>query len=78
MKKQATEINLQPSHVKAYRFIEKYIAKNVVSPEISEIASGVKITIRHTYRIVDDLKVLGYISKDSFKKRSIKIEKPLK
>jgi len=77
MEKKA-EINLQPSHVKAYRYIQKYVKKNIVAPEIAEIASGIKLTVRHTYRIIDDLQDLGYISKDSHKKRSIKIEKPMR
>lgn len=71
------EINLQPSHVKAYRFIEKYINSKIVSPEICEVARGVNITERHAYRIIGDLVALGYVSRSKHKKRSMKIEKPL-
>lgn len=71
------EINLQPSHVKAYRFIEKYIKSKIVSPEIHEVATGVTITERHAYRVINDLVQLGYVSRSKHKKRSLKIEKPL-
>lgn len=76
--KTKTETNLQVSHVKAYNFIQKYITKNIVSPEISEISKGIAMTLRHTYRVVGDLVVNGYLSRDSHKKRSIKILKPMK
>lgn len=77
MKKETENINLQPSHVRAYRFIEKYIKKNIVSPEIKEVAVGIKITERQTYRLIDDMKALGYLSNEMYKKRSLKIAKPL-
>lgn len=77
MKKETIKINIQPSHVQAYRFIEKYIAKNVSAPEVIEIASAIKVTSRHAYRLVDELILLGYLSKEDHKKRSIKVLKPL-
>ena len=75
--KEVSKINLQPVHIKAYRFIEKYINKNVVSPEMQEISTGVKCTLRHTYRVIDDLCALGYLEKETYRRRSIKISKPL-
>lgn len=77
MPNQETKIILQPGHIKAYRFIEKYIAKNIISPEMEEISKGIKVTIRHTYRVVDDLCVLGYIEREPYRRRSIKIVKAL-
>jgi hypothetical protein len=71
------KIILQPGHIKAYRFVEKYIQKNVVAPEMEEIAKGIKVTIRHTYRIVDDLCSLEYIKREKYGRRSIQILKPL-
>ena len=71
------EIQLQPSHVKAYRFIEKYTKKNIVSPEVSEIAKGIGMSERQTYRAIDDLQELGFVSKVPYTPRSIKIVKPL-
>jgi len=70
-------LSLQLSHVAAYRFIEKYIKKNIVAPEMEEIAKGIKLTVRQTYRVVDELCDLGYTSKQKYKTRSIKIVKPL-
>lgn len=78
MPKQAAKIILQPVHIKAYRYIEKYIEKNVVAPEMEEITKGIKVTIRHTYRIVDDLCSLGYIKREKYGRRSIEILKPLR
>lgn len=77
MKKEREKINLQPVHVSTYRFVEKYMTKNVVAPEMEEIAKAVKLTIRHTYRVVDDLCSLGYMGKEAYRRRSIKILKPL-
>jgi hypothetical protein len=72
------EITLLPSHVAVFNFIDKYIEKNTFSPEVEEVAKGIKLTPRHTYRIVDDLCALGHLSKLFNRKRSLKIEKPLK
>lgn len=72
------KIVLQPSHVRAYRFVEKYTNKNLVAPDVHEIAKAVGVTWRQVYRLVDDLCVLGYMTKQPRKKRSIKIVKPLK
>lgn len=77
MKRTKETINLQPAHVKAYRFVEKYIAKNIVAPEMEEISKGIKLTLRHTYRVVEDLCVLGFLEKELRKRRSIRILKPL-
>lgn len=77
MSKDVSKINLQPVHVNAYRFIEKYIKKNVVSPEMQEISKGIKCTLRHTYRVVDDLCALGYLEKETYRRRSIQLRKPL-
>jgi len=78
MKKQVEKIILHPSHVKVYRYTEKFIAKNIFAPEINEIAKGISLTSRQVYRIVEELCILGYMAKDAYKKRSIRIEKPLK
>lgn len=77
MEKDSSKIILQPGHIKAYRFLEKYITKNVISPEIEEIAKGIKVTVRHTYRIIDDLCVLGYLEREQYRRRSIRIIKSL-
>lgn len=71
------KIYLQPSHVRVYRFIEKYIEKNVISPEVKEICKGVRVAGRHVYRILADLEKLGYIKRDNYRKRSIQIAKEL-
>jgi len=76
MKKKA-EIHLLPSHVKTYRFIEKYIQKNIVAPEINEISLGIHMSIRQTYRALSDLQKLELISRSQHKTRSIVILKPL-
>lgn len=75
--KDENKIYLQESHVKVYRFIEKYMKKKVIAPEILEIAKAAKLTDRHVYRILDDLQQLGYISRGGYAKRAIKIEKEL-
>lgn len=77
MNKEVSKIHLQPVHIKAYRFIEKYIKKEIVSPEMDEISKGIKCTLRHTYRVIEDLCVLGYLEKETYRRRSIKILKPL-
>ena len=77
MPKTPEKITLQPGHIKAYRFVEKYITKNIISPEMKEISKGIKLTIRHTYRIIDDLCVLGYLERIQYRRRSLKILKPL-
>lgn len=78
MGKPVQKINLQPSHLRAYRFTEKYISENIVAPEMKEIAKGIKLTLRQTYRVIDDLCSLGYFARDAYKKRSLKIMKPLR
>lgn len=78
MSKSVEKINLQPAHIRAYRFVEKYVSKNIVAPEMEEIAKAIKLTLRHTYRIIDDLRTLGYLTKEAHKRRSIKIVRPLK
>jgi len=77
MSKKTNHIALRPFHVKVYRYIEKYIKKNLVSPEVTEISAGVHIAKRHVYRLVDDLCELGILSKMKYQKRSIKIERTL-
>jgi len=77
MKKAKEKINLQPAHIKAYRFVEKYTSKNIIAPEMEEISKGIKLTLRHTYRVIEDLCVLGYLEKEPYRRRSIKILKPL-
>ena len=72
------EIVLQPSHIKVYNFIKSYIDKKIVSPDVIEIANGVKYESRHVHRLVDDLVALGFLSKLKFRKRSIKIVRELK
>lgn len=75
--KTARKIVLQPSHIRVYRFVEKYIGKNITSPHVHEIAAGIKLTHRQSYRLVEDLCELGYFSKMPYIKRSIVITKPL-
>lgn len=72
------EIILLPSHIKVYNFVVAYIKKNITSPEVREIAKGVKLEDRQVHRLIDDLCVLGFLSKKKFYKRSIKVEKELK
>lgn len=76
--KTTREINLQLSHVKAYQYIDKYIAKKIVAPEMIEVSKYIKLTVRQTYRVVEDLCELGYLSKEPYKKRSIKVLKALR
>lgn len=66
-------IVIQPSHVKTYRYVEKYMDKNIAAPEVTEIAKGIGLTPRQTYRIVDDLVALGVFQKEPFKKRGLRI-----
>lgn len=77
MEKKSNKIILQPSHVKAFNFIKKYIERNVVAPEVPEIAAGIKATERHTHRLIDDLCSLGHLSKIPYRKRSISIVKDI-
>lgn len=78
MAKPIDKINLQPSHIRAYNFIAKSRAKNLYSPDMDEVAKGIKLTPRQAYRVVDDLIALGYMSKEMYKRRSLKILKPLR
>ncbi len=78
MAKPIEKINLQPSHVAAYRFVEKYRKNKFFSPEIKEVAKGVGVTERQGYRIIDDLVALGYMTREKRKKRSIQIVRPLR
>lgn len=77
MKKSVEKVVLQPSHVSAFNFLKKYMQKKLYAPEVSEIASAIKLTERQTYRILDDLVVLKVISKEHRRKRSIKILKEI-
>lgn len=72
-----SDIVLQPSHVKLFKFVEKYIATNIVSPQVDEIASAVKLTQRQCYRLIDDLCKLGYLEKKKYRTRGLKILFPL-
>ena len=78
MAKPLEKINLQLSHVRLYQFVEKYVNKHIVSPQMDEIAKGIELTLRQTYRLVDDLCTLGYLEKDTYKRRSLRILKPLR
>lgn len=71
------DIYLQPSHIKVYTFIDKYLKKNLFAPEVNEIATATKFSLKHAYRIVEELYGFGYISKIAYRKRSIRIIKPL-
>lgn len=77
MSKPVEKIVLQPAHVSAFNFIKKYLEKKVFAPEIKEIATGIKVTERHAYRLIDDLVALGVISRETRRKRSIKVIKEL-
>lgn len=77
MKRTIDNIVILPAHIKAYRFIEKYIKKNVFAPTKEEIALGSKISVRHIFRILEDLQTLGYISMTEQTPRSIKVVKAL-
>lgn len=70
-------IILGPSHVKVQKYVSNYIKKNIYSPEIGEIAKGVKLTPRQTWRLIEDLISLRYLSKSPHKKRSLKVEREL-
>lgn len=72
------EIHLKPTHVKAYRFIEGYIAKNLYSPNRLEVQKALKLSYRQTWVVVDQLIQWGYISSKHNTERSFKILKPLK
>ena len=78
MPKSADKINLQPAHIKAYRFVEKYISKHIVAPEMEEISEGIELTLRHTYRVIDDLCTLKYLERTAYRRRSLKVLKPLR
>lgn len=78
MAKPLDKIILQPSHVAAFRYIERFRKDHHFSPEIKEIAKAIKLNDRQVYRIVDDLVLLGYVSREHRKKRSIKILKQMK
>lgn len=77
MNRAIDKIVLQPAHVAAFNFIKRYMAKKVFAPEIQEIASGIKVTDRHAYRLIDDLVALKVISREARRKRSIKVLKEL-
>ena len=49
------EINLQPAHVKAYRFIQKYLEKNLYSPNREEVQKVLGMSYRRTWSVVDQL-----------------------
>lgn len=76
--KQKEEVVLLPSHIKVYNFINLYIKKNIIAPTASEIAKGIKYEDRQVHRVVEDLCLLGYLSKKKHYRRGIKIEKELK
>jgi hypothetical protein len=77
MKRTIQNIVILPTHIKAYRFIEKYIKKNLYAPHKHEVAKGAGVTVRHIFRILEDLETLGYITMADATPRSIKIVKPL-
>lgn len=59
-----------------FRFIERYVAENGISPTMDEIKKGTKISGTETiYKHLDILEIEGYISKINKKSRSIKILK---
>lgn len=75
--KEKAKVVLQPSHIKTFKFIEKYIAKNLYAPTTEEIASNVKVTGRQIFRILDDLVELGHIEKQFNRPRGLTIKKPM-
>lgn len=76
--KKTENIILLPSHVKVYRFVEKYMKEHIVSPQVDEISKSIKMTSRQVYRLINDLCALGYMSKQAYKQRSLSIEKDLR
>lgn len=74
-KKESTTENilLLPLHVRTYNFIKNYKKQNLYSPEIKEIARGLKRSERQIYRILDDLQALGYITRRKYADRSIEL-----
>ena len=72
------EIHLKPTHVKAYKFIENFISKNLYSPNRLEVQKALKLSYRQTWVVVDQLIQWGYISSKHNTERSFKILKPLK
>lgn len=78
MKKEKRVLILQPLHVKAFRFIERYTEKNKYAPKLTDIADYLKpITLRQTYRIVDELCEMQYLSRTPYRLRSLKVERSL-
>ncbi len=71
------EIVLQPSHLNVYNFIAKFVEKNIYSPELNEIAKGIKMTERQTFNLINELCTLGFLSKIPNKKRGLKILKKI-
>lgn len=76
-KQEKLSIALQPSHVRVYNFIETFIEKNIFAPELNETAKAVKLSIRQTYNLINELVSLGYLEKVARKKRGLKIIKKL-
>lgn len=68
-------ITIQPVHVKTVEFIKAFTEKKIYSPTIKEIAKGIKFSLKHLYRVVDDLESLGYITRERYTERSIKVIK---
>lgn len=71
------EFFLQPSHLSAYRYIESYTKKNLYAPDLEDIAKGVELSVRQTYRIIDELCDAGYLSRLPYRRRTIKITKKI-
>jgi len=69
---------LKKAHVDIYNFVKKFIDENVYSPEHSEIAEGLNMSISYLPKLVKELCEMGYISRDFRKRRSIKIIKDLR
>ncbi len=71
------QIILQPKHITVFRFVKKYTQEKIYAPTIKEVSRGTKWSVRELYRILDDLEALGYMTRQKYIERSLKIVKDL-
>ena len=72
------ELNILPSHVQVFEFVDSFIQENKFAPTRKEIAEGTGMSIRHVERIIRELFEAGYFeNKGDRKARNIKIARQL-
>jgi SOS-response transcriptional repressor LexA len=76
-----SKLSLSALETKAYKFIEKYVAKNGFSPTRQEIADGLGIKAKQAksrvHLLLVNMQHKGYVKLQKAKWRNIKLRKAL-